>query len=274
MAAGGFCFAGGRLNASEPLRVMTFNIRYGTANDGENAWPKRKEAVVETIRRFDPDVLGVQEALAFQLDYLQQELPGYELVGVGRDDGKRRGEFAALLLRKERLKVESSGTKWLSDTPDKPGSKTWQASLPRVYTFAKVRDRQNDRELYLVTTHWDHQSQVSRVKSAEAILSHLASHAKQLPVLLMGDMNAGSDNPAVKKLLDKQTGLVDTFRTANPDAKRIGTFNGFRGDKHSAQIDWVLASGQWKVESAGVTTDAIARSVSFRPFSGLGRALA
>ncbi len=157
--------ATGLAEEAPALRVMTFNIRYGTAEDGENAWPKRREAVVETIRRFDPDVLGLQEALAFQLDELQQTLPGYKIVGVGRDDGKRQGEYAPLLLRDKRLAVESSGTVWLSDTPQQPGSITWEAQLPRVYTWASVKDRATGRGFHLVNTHWDHQSQVSRKRA-------------------------------------------------------------------------------------------------------------
>ncbi|MCA9240985.1 MAG: endonuclease/exonuclease/phosphatase family protein [Planctomycetales bacterium] len=241
-------------HASEPLRVMTFNIRFGSASDGENSWPHRRGAVAQTIHRFDPDVLGVQEALAFQLDYLKSELPGYRVVGVGRDDGKRAGEHAALLLRESRFELESSGTVWLSDTPEAPGSIGWGAKIPRVYTWARVRDLKNQRTIHLVDMHWDHQSQQAREHSAEAILAHLKQQPANLPAIVMGDLNSGPENPALQNLVNAEAGLRDSFALANPGAARVFSFNDFRPKPEHQQIDWVLVSRQFTVESAGVET--------------------
>lgn len=250
------------LHAAPPLKVMSFNIRYGSANDGENAWPKRKEAVVETIRRCDPDVLGLQEAEAFQLDYLMEQLPGYTRLGVGRTDGKLRGEFAALLLRTERFTVQESGTRWLSDTPELPGSKSWQANLPRVFTWALAEDKQSGKTTYFNNAHWDHQSQVSREKSAAAMLEHTAARAgKETPAVLMGDFNAGADNPAIKRLMAADSGLRDAFLAADPSYQRTGTFNRFRGVTTGPQIDWLFVSDHWRVDSAGVITQKISGRV-------------
>ena len=128
--------------AVEPnVRVMTFNVRYATAPDGDNAWPKRKTLLIDTVRKFDPDLLGTQEVLALQADYLAESLSDYKLVGVGRDDGKRRGEYSAILFKTARFELVDSGTFWLSETPDVPGSKSWDSALPRVATWARLRDR-------------------------------------------------------------------------------------------------------------------------------------
>lgn len=244
--------------ADEPLRVMTFNVRYGTANDGENRWPLRREAVAETIRRFDPDLLGVQEALAFQLDYLGEQLEGYQVIGVGRDDGRRRGEFAALLVRRDRLEVADWGTRWLSDRPDQPGSKTWGGDLPRVFTWADLRDKSTGQELHAVNAHWDHRSQESREKSAAAILTHLAGvEAGRRHAIVMGDFNAGPENRAIQTLRADDSGLCDTWAAVHPDAARPSTFSGFRLPATGPQIDWLLVGDGWRVESAAVGKDQI-----------------
>src|SRR5262245_35514255 len=109
--------------AADPIRVMTFNIRYGTAMDGENHWDKRKEFLIETIKAFDPDLLGTQETLGFQRDYLAKKLPGYGVLGIGRDDGKEQGEMMALYFRQARFTKTAEGHFWLSETPDTIGSK-------------------------------------------------------------------------------------------------------------------------------------------------------
>lgn len=245
--------------ADEPtLKAMTFNIRYGSANDGEHSWPNRREAVVETIRRADADIVGVQEALAFQLDYLGEQLPQYESVGVGRDDGRRKGEHSAILLRRSRFDVIDSGTRWLSDQPARPGSITWRGKLPRVYTWAELQDKDSGQRVHVVNTHWDHQSQESREKSAAAIAAHLAERDQpHAPAVVMGDLNADPKNAALRRLASDQTGLRDAWRLANASGPRPATFHGFRGSAEGPFIDWVLVSPEWRVSSARVVTDKI-----------------
>src|SRR5687767_10854722 len=123
----------------EPLRVMSFNIRYGTAKDGPNHWNLRKDFVIETIKAFKPDLLGTQETEGFQRDYLAEKLPEYTTIGVGRDDGAEKGEMMAIYIRKERFDVIASGHFWLSETPDVIGSKSWDTSLPRMVTWADLK---------------------------------------------------------------------------------------------------------------------------------------
>src|SRR5205085_9690551 len=110
------------------LRVMSYNIRYGTAADGDNHWDKRKEFLVETIKAFGPDLLGTQETLGFQRDYLAEKLSGYDVLGVGRDDGKEKGEMAALYFKRSRFEKLDGGHFWLSETPDQPRSKSWDTA--------------------------------------------------------------------------------------------------------------------------------------------------
>lgn len=252
--------------AAEPLRVMSFNVRYGEAPDGENAWPARRELVLAVIREFDPDLLCVQEALRFQLDEMLAAMPGYKQIGAGRDDGRAAGEFSAVFFREKRLEMRASDTFWLSDTPDRPGSKGWGNDITRICTWASFVDRrappiQDDAEATLAetgafrvyNTHWDHQSQSSRERSAEFMAHEIAEHCgEHLPVLVTGDFNAGEDNPAFRKLLAGSAKLSDTFRQLHPNDAQVGTFNGFMGRRDGPKIDAVLASPHWKVDAAEI----------------------
>ncbi|MBL8189887.1 MAG: endonuclease/exonuclease/phosphatase family protein, partial [Acidobacteria bacterium] len=127
--------------APTEVRVMSYNIRYGTANDGENHWEKRKDFLIETIKAFNPDLLGTQETLGFQRDFLAEKLSGYEALGVGRDDGKEKGEMTALYFKRSRFEKLDGGHFWLSETPDVPGSKSWDTSLTRMVSWVKLRDK-------------------------------------------------------------------------------------------------------------------------------------
>src|SRR4051794_4672946 len=141
----------------EVIRVMTFNIRYGTADDGANHWDKRKEFLIETIKTFGPDLLGTQETLGFQRDYLAEHLPGHGVLGVGRDDGKEKGEMMALYYKKDRFTKLDEGHFWLSESPQTAGSKSWDSSLPRMATWVKLKDRKNEPTppILFLNTHFD-----------------------------------------------------------------------------------------------------------------------
>jgi endonuclease/exonuclease/phosphatase family metal-dependent hydrolase len=235
----------------EPVRVMTFNIRYGTAPDGENAWPHRRELVFKVIRDFSPDILGLQEALRSQIDELESELPEYTRVGVGRDaDGG--GEYSALLIRKARFDLSDAGTFWLSATPETPGSRTWGNNLPRIVTWARMLDRTNSRRLIAANTHWDHESQPARLESAQLMAERLRQlSASGEPVVVTGDFNAAPNNPAIPKLIEGAE-LKDSFSLKHPDKKDIGTFNGFGERLQPFKIDSVFINDKWEVDEAEI----------------------
>ncbi len=237
--------------AAEPVRVMSFNIRYGTAPDEENAWPHRKDFVVQVIKDADPDLLGLQEALREQVDLLSEELSDYERVGVGREaDGS--GEYSAILYRRSRFDLSDAGTFWLSETPETAGSKTWGNNLPRICTWVRLLDRTNGRRLLLLNTHWDHESQPARLNSGELMARRLRELARdEEPAIVTGDFNAAPQNPAFVALLDGGR-LRDTFRDIHPDETNISTFNGFGQSSHSAKIDAVLVTEDWETQDAAI----------------------
>ncbi|MEJ2503362.1 MAG: endonuclease/exonuclease/phosphatase family protein [Gemmatimonadota bacterium] len=239
--------------APAALRVMTFNIRYGNADDGPDSWPDRRSLVVRTLQDNHPHVLGVQEALRFQLDALATAFPGLAEVGVGRDDGLEAGEYSAILFDRTRLELLDQGTFWLSETPDVPGSMTWGNRYPRVVTWARFRDGDAGPTFTVVNTHWDHESQNARERSAAAVLGWLAARADDDPVVVMGDFNAGESNPAFRALVDDpDAALRDSFREVHPDASPVGTFHGFSGDPGGDKIDAVLVSPEWRVLDAEI----------------------
>jgi endonuclease/exonuclease/phosphatase family metal-dependent hydrolase len=233
--------------AGEPLlRVMTFNLRYATAPDGDNAWDKRKEILLETIRNFNPDLLGTQEVLAIQADYLAENLKDYTLVGIGRDDGKRRGEFSAVMFRTSRFEPAASGTFWLSETPEQPGSKSWDSSLPRIATWVRLRDRADaGREICYLNTHWDHRGNQARIESAKIIRRWINENAGNSPVVVTGDLNITEDHEGYRTLAatDSAPRLRDVFRLLHPSrGPEEATFHNFSGGSRGRRIDFIFAS--------------------------------
>lgn len=240
--------------AQATVRVLTFNIRYGTANDGAHVWAARRAHVITTIRDHAPHLLGVQEALRFQLDELHAALPGYLEIGVGRDDGLIAGEYAAVLVDTLRFSVIGSGTFWLSDTPDVPGSMHWGNRITRVTTWARLVDRATGDTMRVYNLHWDHESQPSRERSAGLLVQRIAAGANsEDAIVVMGDFNSDETNPAFTSLVsDNSVLLHDTFRARHPDATIVGTFNSFRGDSTAGKIDAVLVGEGWETIDAGI----------------------
>lgn len=247
-------FLAAPLAAQAPVRVMSFNIRYGTANDGAHAWPARRDRVMATIGDHAPHLLGVQEALDFQLREIVAAHPRYRLVGVGRDDGATKGEYSAILVDTTRFTLLADGTFWYSDTPTVPGSMGWGNRITRIATWARLADRATGDTIHHVNTHWDHESQPSRERSAAALLAHLAARPgpKDL-VLVTGDLNADEANAATRALLaDARTPLRNAFRAVHPRATDVGTFHGFTGTPTTGMIDVVLVGPRWRVHDAGI----------------------
>jgi len=262
-----------RDEADASLIVMSFNIRYGTANDGENAWPKRRQMVIDRIRESKADVVGLQEALKSQIDELLSAMPEYRTVGVGRDDGKSAGEHSAILYRNGRLSLEPSpavdgtpgsahGDFWYSDTPEQPGSKSWGNKITRICTWARFRDTKANHVFVLFNTHFDHESQPSREKSAALLKQRIAALHHDQPVIVMGDFNAGEKNAAIVTMLRVEQAvdadsfvcppLRDSFRVIHPDEKQVGTFNSFKGISDGDKIDYIFVDDRWIVADASI----------------------
>ena len=234
--------------SSAPLSVMTFNIRYGTAQDGENHWLKRRDQLFALLREQQPDVLGLQEALHHQIVEILAAVPGYAYVGVGRSDGRRGGEYAAILYRSARLQARRSDTFWFSDTPEAVGSKTWGNGIERICTWAYFEDEQGV-PFYVYNVHLDHQSQPSRERSAALLLQRVAARAPAAPAIVTGDFNAGEQNPAVLAL---GTTLRDSFRVRHPGATGSARSPASRREHRRRQIDYVFVSPDVEVLDAAI----------------------
>jgi endonuclease/exonuclease/phosphatase family metal-dependent hydrolase len=252
--------SGGALQTREPLTVMSFNIRYGTANDGPDHWNARKAHLFEIVRREDADLIGLQEALDFQIDEIAKAAPIYAVVGVGRDDGARKGEYSAILFRKDRLHVAESGTFWFSDTPEVIASKSWGNTITRICTWARFIDR-DGRGFWHFNVHLDHQSQPSRERSTVLLRERIeARSTKTEPVVVTGDFNVGETNPATLTMTAVTAGapgFVDTFRVLHRDNSEAGTFNGFKfGNTRGEKIDYVFAPPGTEVLRADILRDS------------------
>ncbi|MGH8167862.1 MAG: endonuclease/exonuclease/phosphatase family protein, partial [Woeseiaceae bacterium] len=249
-------FAAGPTADGLAVDVQSFNIRYGTADDGANAWMEREDLVYDVIRRHDSDFVGLQEALRFQLDGIRESVPGYAEVGVGREDGKEGGEYSAILYRAGRWRPELSGTLWLSDTPEVPGSKSWGNEITRIVTWARFVEKKTGRAVWMFNTHFDHISQPSRQRSAELLARRIADREPRDPVVVTGDFNAGEDNRAILYLKNvRETSpvtLVDTFRVSHPDVPEAGTFGEFTGIRSGPKIDYIFVEPDAAVNEAGI----------------------
>ena len=248
----------GASSAVAPLRVMTFNLRYDTPNDGANAWPNRRELLMRTIRAFDPDLLGAQEALAFQCDELRRELSAHAFVGVGRDDGKLKGEFSPIFYRADRFERIDSGQFWLSESPDVPGSKSWDSAFPRLATWVRLRDRRaGGHALLYLNTHSDHAGPEARLRSARRIRDRIRSLAGPgVAVVMTGDLNCTEDDEPYAVLIgrgDDALLLTDAYRATYPERQTDeATFHGFRGTIAGSRIDFVFHTSQFATLDAAI----------------------
>jgi len=232
---------------ARPFVVMSFNVRYGTATDGLDAWPLRSSALAARIHEAAPDVLGVQEALDFQVEFLERELPTHVRLGQGRDGGAR-GEHSALFVARARFDVLEHGDFWLSETPELVASVGWDAALTRMCTWARLRERVGGHEFSVWNTHFDHRGPLARERSAQLIAARVAQRGGANIVL--GDLNATEVDPSLVAL--RAVGLVDSFRALHPSATQAGTFHAFRGGLDGARIDFVLATADFTPLSASI----------------------
>ena len=236
-----------------PINIITYNIRYNNPDDGVNAWPNRAQNVKALVKFHDADLLCVQEALPEQFDALLKN-SNFDVVGVGREDGKRKGEFAAIYFDKDRFTKKDGGTFWLSETPDVP-SKGWDAALNRVCSWVRLYDQLNKKEFLVFNTHYDHKGVKARIESAKLIKQKIQQIAPALPVVFTGDLN-----------VTPETEAISTIKSFLTDAKEIsretpygpnGTFNDFDFNSDLPnRIDYIFVNKGFKVQKFAVLTDS------------------
>ena len=235
------------------LNIMSYNIRYNNPDDSINAWPNRKEWIKSLVKFYDTDILCIQEGLSDQVDYLQTAT-GFTVEGVGRDDGKRAGEFVAIYYNPDRFVKTLSGNFWLSETPDIP-SKGWDAAIVRLCTWVRLYDKIRKQEFYVFNTHYDHMGELARNKSSELLQKQIPMIAGNNPVILTGDLN-----------VTPQTASVDTLKTFLNDAREVsqelpygpdGSFNAFKFTAPlKDRIDYIFTNNQIKVLKYGILSDS------------------
>ena len=236
-----------------PIRVMAFNLRYARMT-GKHSWLRRAPAVQQVIERHAPDLIGTQEGLYPQLQSLAARIPDYRWIGLGREGGSR-GEFMAVFYRAARFTPLEFDHFWLSDTPDTIGSKGWGNNVVRMVTWVRFRDRETGRDLVLINTHFDHESQPSREKSAALLAKRIGEIAAESRVIVTGDFNAdAATNPVHARLLE--AGLVDTWESAKSRSKQYATYHGYREPTlDGPRIDWILTGPGWRCTRAEIVID-------------------
>lgn len=240
--------AGGMAAVELELKAMSFNLRYGTADDGDNAWALRQDLTFDVFTRQDADVIGIQEGLDQQLKDIDAAVSGYARLGVGRNDGKTKGEYSAIYYRSSRFDVEASGTFWFSDTPEVIGSMTWGNELPRICTWAHFIDKATGYGFYHFNVHLDAYVQAAREKSVVLLMQRVVARPVATdPAIVTGDFNAGEDNLASRYMRgagaiegqESPLPLVDSFRVLFPNETEVLTAHGFKGGTKGAKIDYV-----------------------------------
>lgn len=232
---------------STPIKIMTTNIRYANPNDGINIWDNRKEWLCGGINFMEVDILGAQEVINSQLNDMIQLLPTYAHVGVGRN-GDDEGEYCPIFYKREKYEVLDSKTFWLSQTPDKENSIGWDAALPRIVTWVKIKDRFTGKEFYFFNTHFDHRGEVARLESAELLLKKVKQIAGEFPFFVTGDFNFAPSVEAYEVLVAKNKEnyfLKDTRSEAQKVYGPEYTFNGFKlePDQDRERIDYIFYHG-------------------------------
>jgi len=241
---------------AQPLDVMTFNLRF--AHAAPNSWEQRRPVVKALLQRYAPDIVGTQEGLIAQLRDLETDLPSYAWIGEGRDGGKR-GEYMAIIYRRDRLDELEHGHFWLSDTPEIAGSRTWGNTNPRMVTWVKFRDTRAQCAFYVINTHFDHEVQIAREKGAALLLERVNTFDRALPVILLGDFNVAAGANPVYETLTGEAAFADVWRALRKSEPAFGTFHDFKGEEGArgkSRIDWILTRGGVAARSSEIITFA------------------
>lgn len=243
--------------SAQDLYVGTYNIRYKNKDDSikGNVWTKRCQVMCDQINFESPDVLGMQEVLVGQLHDFQRLLDNYSSIGVGRDDGKEAGEYAAIFYKNDRVKLLDSGNFWLNETPDVP-KLGWDAACIRICTWGKFKDLRTKKKFYFFNLHMDHVGVVARREAAKLVVSRIKEMAQDAPVVLTGDFNVDQTDE-IYGIFAHSGILKDSYENARIRFAENGTFNSFKVEtKTDSRIDHVFVSPSFKVEAYGLRTDS------------------
>ena len=234
------------------IKVMSFNIRYGLANDGVNHWNNRRQLALARIHAFAPDLLGLQECRDdAQADFVRSNLPDYHFFGVHRQGpGDTALEMAPLLFRRAAFELLDSGCFWLSETPETSGSRSWDSAYPRTASWARLACRSTGAELTYVNTHFDY-IPAAIAGNARCLRHWLEQISRTTPLIVTGDFNADKESDAYR-LLTGDNMLIDAFRVVHPQWKDEATFHAFGRQEERTPIDWILVSGHFRVVNARI----------------------
>ena len=229
------------ISGQKKIEAMSYNVRYENFDDGENQWDQRKKTLIDYLKSKSPSIIGMQEVISTQLLDLNFSLSEYSFVGIGREDGKIKGEFCPIFFNKYRFELIESETFWLSETPEKI-SVGWDAALERICTYVRLKDLENNREFWVFNTHFDHIGVKARNESVELILKKIKEvNNEKIPILITGDFNLTPEKKPIKRL---QSFFQDILADLNIGDPKYGTYNGFKEQVDSPQrIDYIFQNG-------------------------------
>lgn len=223
---------------SAQLKVMTYNIRNSKASDGVNKWDLRKDSLFSLIAQANPDILGTQEVLRDQLRDFQKQFKSYTHVGVGRNNGKRKGEHSTIFFKPDKFEQITQGNFWLSEFPNQAGTKSWDAAITRICTWVKLKDKSTNKVLFVFNTHLDHKGELARQNSALLIRDIIDSLTNNEPVLLIGDFNCKPYSKTYINVVDSNF-LIDSYESNEPNYSACG----FEiANKICSRIDYIFHS--------------------------------
>lgn len=240
---------------AQHFTAMTYNIRYENTYDGENSWENRKEKIANQLKFYNPDVIGFQEVLNSQLNYLSNSLDDYSYVGIGREDGRTKGEYAPIFYKKSKFDLIQSSTFWLSPFPDSV-SVGWDAALNRICTWVKLKDKKTAKIIFVFNTHFDHIGIEARKNSALLLIKRINQLSKNNEgIILMGDFNSEPETEQIKLLSSE---FVNTKTIATVVHGPSSTFNEFKyANLPNLEIDYIFVNkGRWKIRKYGVICES------------------
>lgn len=238
------------------FNVASYNLRQLNGDDTKagNGWSRRCPVLGQLIRYHEFDIFGTQEGFKSQLEELKEELPGYDYIGVGREDGKDAGEHSAIFYRTDMFTLLDHGDFWISETPDKPGL-GWDAACPRICSWGKFRHNESGREFVMFNLHMDHVGKKARVEGARLVRGRIDGIGKDCPAFVTGDFNVDQTSPSYRTITAGGA-LKDSYEVAELRYALNGTFNSYRTDNYTeSRIDHVFVTPDVKVLKYGVLTD-------------------